>query len=143
MPRGPRGEKRPADVVGAAIMVAKFATGEITETDDGKDPAAESMGRKGGRARAASMTAERRAEIARRAAAAHWAKRKTGRTKLRTRGSTRVVPRSARSSLAKVFAGPHFRVAGVPNVFGFFPQVPQVPQAPRAGRALVVDGSPL
>ena len=31
MPKGPRGEKRPADVIGAAIMVAKIATGEITE----------------------------------------------------------------------------------------------------------------
>ena len=27
MPRGPKGEKRPADVIGAAVMVAKFATG--------------------------------------------------------------------------------------------------------------------
>jgi hypothetical protein len=75
MPRGPKGEKRPADVVGAAIMVAKIATGEIIETvepDDGKDPAAKAMGRKGGKARAASMTPERRAEIARRAATARW-----------------------------------------------------------------------
>ena len=32
MPRGPRGEKRPADVIGAAVMVGKLATGEITET---------------------------------------------------------------------------------------------------------------
>jgi hypothetical protein len=31
MPRGPRGEKRPADVIGAAVMVAKIATGEIEE----------------------------------------------------------------------------------------------------------------
>ena len=31
MPKGPRGEKRPADVIGAAVMVAKIATGEITE----------------------------------------------------------------------------------------------------------------
>jgi hypothetical protein len=29
MPKGPRGEKRPADVTGAAVMVAKIATGEI------------------------------------------------------------------------------------------------------------------
>jgi hypothetical protein len=32
MPKGPKGEKRPGDVVGAAIMVAKVATGE-TEDD--------------------------------------------------------------------------------------------------------------
>jgi len=31
MPRGPRGEKRPADVIGAAVMVAKIATGEISD----------------------------------------------------------------------------------------------------------------
>ncbi len=31
MPKGPRGERRPADVIGAAIMVAKIATGEIDE----------------------------------------------------------------------------------------------------------------
>ncbi|HTC83094.1 MAG TPA: hypothetical protein VK683_02020, partial [Rhizomicrobium sp.] len=31
MPKGPRGEKRPADAIGAAIMVAKIATGEISE----------------------------------------------------------------------------------------------------------------
>lgn len=32
MTKGPNGEKRPADVIGAAIMAAKIATGEITET---------------------------------------------------------------------------------------------------------------
>ncbi len=39
MPKGPKGEKRPADAVGAAVMVAKIATGEIEDelTDDGKD----------------------------------------------------------------------------------------------------------
>jgi hypothetical protein len=31
MPKGPRGEKRPADVIGTAITVAKIATGEIKE----------------------------------------------------------------------------------------------------------------
>ena len=67
MPRGPKGEKRPRDVIGTAIMVAKIATGEIIETEDGKDPAAKSMGRRGGKARAASMTPERRQEIARKA----------------------------------------------------------------------------
>jgi hypothetical protein len=32
MPKGPRREKRPADVIGGAIMVAKIATGEIEDT---------------------------------------------------------------------------------------------------------------
>jgi hypothetical protein len=36
MPKGPDGQKRPGDVIGAAIMVAKIATGEIEEeTADG------------------------------------------------------------------------------------------------------------
>jgi hypothetical protein len=32
MPRGPQGQKRPADVIGAAVMVARLAMGEISET---------------------------------------------------------------------------------------------------------------
>ena len=75
VPKGPKGEKRPADVVGAAVMVAKIATGEIeesTRTDNGKDKAAVELGRKGGRARAQKMSPERRREIARKAAKARW-----------------------------------------------------------------------
>jgi hypothetical protein len=62
MPGGPKGEKRPADVVGAAIMVAKIATGEIDDTppDDGKNKAAQELGRTGGKKRAESMSAGRR-----------------------------------------------------------------------------------
>lgn len=76
MPKGPKGEKRPADVIGNAIKVARLATGEETEelTDGGKDKAAVSLGRRGGKARAEKMTAERRAEIAKRAAAKRWGK---------------------------------------------------------------------
>lgn len=75
MPRGPKGEKRPGDVIGAAVMVAKIATGEIEETtgqDDGKDPAAKAMGRKGGAARASKLTPEQRSEVAKKAAAKRW-----------------------------------------------------------------------
>lgn len=75
MPKGPKGQKRPADVVGAAVMVAKIATGEIeeeTEADDGKDPAAKALGKKGGAARAKKLTPEQRREIARKAAAKRW-----------------------------------------------------------------------
>jgi hypothetical protein len=75
MPRGPKGEKRPADVIGNAVKVMRIATGEETETlpaDDGKDPAAKALGKKGGAARAKSMTPERRAEIAKKAAAKRW-----------------------------------------------------------------------
>jgi hypothetical protein len=74
MPRGPRGEKRPADVIGAAVMVAKIATGEIEDvtTDDGKNAAAVALGRMGGKARAAGMSAKKRKEIAKKAAKARW-----------------------------------------------------------------------
>ncbi len=76
MPKGPKGEKRPADVIGAAVTVAKIATGEIEETtDDGKNKAAVELGRKGGKARAAKMTPEQRSEVARKAAQARWSKR--------------------------------------------------------------------
>jgi hypothetical protein len=66
MPTGPKGEKRPADVNARAVMIAKIATGEIDDVspDDRKDPAAKALGRKGGAARAARMTPERRKEIA-------------------------------------------------------------------------------
>jgi hypothetical protein len=51
MPRGPKGERRPADVVGNAVHVMKILTGEIEEIipDDGKDPAAKTLGKKGER----------------------------------------------------------------------------------------------
>jgi hypothetical protein len=73
MPRGPRGEKRPADVIGNAVKVMRIATGEETEElpDSAKSAAAE-LGSRGGKARAAAMTPERRAEIARKAAAKRW-----------------------------------------------------------------------
>jgi hypothetical protein len=74
MPRGPKGEKRPADAIGNAIMMAKIATGEIEDitTDDGKNAAAVALGRMGGKARAEGMTAKRRREIAKKAAEKRW-----------------------------------------------------------------------
>ena len=77
MPKGPKGEKRPGNVVGAAVTVAKIATGEANEqTDDGKNPAAVALGRlggkKGGEARARKLTPERRRAIAANAAKARW-----------------------------------------------------------------------
>ena len=74
MPKGPQGQKRPGDVIGAAIHVAKIATGEIEDDRDDVKSAAAALGSKGGKARAANMTAERRAEIARKAAAKRWQK---------------------------------------------------------------------
>ena len=61
MPRGPKGEKRPADVIGNAVQVMRIAAGEIEDIipDDGKDPAAKALGKKGalGRAAGGSVTA--------------------------------------------------------------------------------------
>jgi hypothetical protein len=77
MPRSPKGEKRPADVIGNAVHVMRLATGEIQEssrTDDGKSKAAVELGRKGGMARAKSLTTEQRRAIARKAATARWGK---------------------------------------------------------------------
>ena len=74
MPRGPKGEKRQADAIGNAVMIAKIATGEIEDitTEDGKNAAAVALGRMGGKARAESMSAKRRKEIAKKAAEKRW-----------------------------------------------------------------------
>jgi hypothetical protein len=78
MPKGPKGEKRPADAIGAAIKVAKIATGEIEDKPDekpAKNAAAAELGRMGGQARAKSLTKKKRAEIAKKAAKARWTRR--------------------------------------------------------------------
>ena len=76
MPTGPKGRKRPAHVISNTVRVVRIAAGEEGDDvqDDGKDPAAKSLGAKGGKKRAESMTPERRAEIARKAAASRWKK---------------------------------------------------------------------
>ncbi len=80
MPKGPKGEKRPADVIGNAVMVAKIATGEIEEELGpegpklGKDAAAAYLGKRGGAARAKKLAPEQRKEIARKGAASRWGK---------------------------------------------------------------------
>jgi len=74
MPKGPKGENRPADAVGLAVLIDRIATSEVEDLapDDAKDKAAQTLGRKGGTARASSMSPRRRAEIARAAAAERW-----------------------------------------------------------------------
>ena len=72
--------KRPRDTNQLAKFIVDLATGEaeLPKSDDGKDPAAVSLGRrgglKGGAARAKKLTPERRADIAKKAAAARWGK---------------------------------------------------------------------
>jgi hypothetical protein len=78
MPKGRKGERRPADVVDNAIRVTMIATGEAPKEYDvapEKNSAAAELGRKGGAARARAMTPERRAEIARKAATKRWQKK--------------------------------------------------------------------
>jgi hypothetical protein len=55
-------------------MVAQIATGEIEDkvTEDGKNAAAVALGRMGGKARAAGMSAKKRKEIAKKATASRW-----------------------------------------------------------------------
>jgi hypothetical protein len=61
MPKGPKGQKRPVDVIGNAVKVMQIATGEAEEDidDDGKDKAAQELGRKGGQARAKKLSKKR------------------------------------------------------------------------------------
>lgn len=80
MPRGPKGEKRPVDAVGAAVMVAKIATRQIedkTPEEPPKNVAAAELGRMGGQARAKSLSRKRRAAIAKKAAKSRWANRRS------------------------------------------------------------------
>jgi hypothetical protein len=74
MPKGPQGQKRPADAIGLAVMIGKIATGEIEDDVRPETQLHRAGGRAGGTARAKSLTSEQRAEIARLAAEARWKK---------------------------------------------------------------------
>jgi len=75
-----RSRKRPRDVNELARQLVDEATGEAPkfDPDEGKDPAAVALGRKGGlkggKARAEKMTPEARSEAAKKAARARWAR---------------------------------------------------------------------
>ena len=72
--------KRPRDPNQLAHLIAAIATGDVDDvkTDDGKNPAAVALGRKGGlkggKARAESLTAKERSAIAKKAAKARWSR---------------------------------------------------------------------
>lgn len=73
--------KRPRDPIALAKLIGDIATGQIEDkTDDGKNPAAVDLGRlggkKGGRARAASLTVKQRSNAAKKAALARWARKR-------------------------------------------------------------------
>jgi hypothetical protein len=81
MPKGPKGEKRPADLNKWAKRMTDIVSGEVedrelTPEEQGKDPAAVALGRKGGlkggKARAASLTPKQRQASAKKAAEARW-----------------------------------------------------------------------
>ena len=71
MPKGPKGQTRPADVVGCAVTVAKIATGEVEEGGY-VVPGRRKSGSARGAARARRLTKEERSQIARKAASARW-----------------------------------------------------------------------
>jgi hypothetical protein len=77
LPKGPRGEKRPADVIGAAVRVARISVGDEVE-DDLTQPSVKEVrqraGKLGGPSRAKSLTQEEREKIARMGANARWKK---------------------------------------------------------------------
>jgi hypothetical protein len=80
MPKGSKGQKRPADVIGSAVKVMRVATGEEDDfpADDGKDKAAQSLGRRGGKARADKLSPKQRSAIAQKAALSRWRRRLGG-----------------------------------------------------------------
>jgi hypothetical protein len=70
-------KKRPRDPAQLAKFIVDIATGEIedrkpTPEEQGKDPAAAALGRKGGQARAMALSKGRRSSIAQKAAAKRW-----------------------------------------------------------------------
>lgn len=71
MPKGPQGQKRPADAIGMSVLVAKIATGEVEET---KPSGRRASGLAGAKARAASLSGAQRTKIAKAAAEARWSK---------------------------------------------------------------------
>lgn len=76
MPKGPKGEKRPGDVIGAAVMVARIATGEIQESGPkGGKNYTRKGGKIGGAKRAEVLSSDQRSQIARLAAQARWKKK--------------------------------------------------------------------
>ena len=67
---GPNGEKRPSNPVAAGVLIARLATGEAEEEYVNQERQA--GGQKGGKARADTLTPERRRQIAKEAAASRW-----------------------------------------------------------------------
>ena len=75
----PKRSSKPRDLNKMAAKIVREATSDEPPESDTRDPAAVELGRrgglKGGKARAAKLTAERRSEIARNAARSRWSNR--------------------------------------------------------------------
>ena len=76
MPTGPKGEKRPTDVIANAVHIMKVATGETEE--EYVNAGQRKGGQKGAKTRNSKLDKERRSDIARKAAAARWHRRVAG-----------------------------------------------------------------
>jgi hypothetical protein len=81
MPKGPNGQKRPADAIGCAVMVGRIATGEI------EDAPIEPKGSAGGKARAVALSSSERSEIATLAAKRRWQGKEMNMTHMAKGGS--------------------------------------------------------
>jgi hypothetical protein len=66
MPKKPKTQKQPAEVIGDAETIATEQG--CFPADDGKDKAAQSLGQRGGKARAKNLNRRQRSEIAKKAA---------------------------------------------------------------------------
>lgn len=75
MPKGPQGQKRPADIIGAAMRVARIATSEESE-DLSPDPGLVARGKRGAEARTRNLTDAEKQQIAQKAARARWGSKK-------------------------------------------------------------------
>jgi hypothetical protein len=82
MPERSRKPKRPRDLNQLAKAIVDEATGQAEPVEDTRDPLAVELGRrgglKGGKARAAKLTPERRREIAQQAAQSRWSSQRSG-----------------------------------------------------------------
>lgn len=72
MPKGPQGQKRPADAIGLAVMVGKIATGEIEDSVTDTRAARQAAGEKGGASRIRQLDAKERSALAKQGAKARW-----------------------------------------------------------------------
>ena len=71
MPQGPNGQKRPADVIGNAVHIARIATGEVEDTKL-KQPAKRASGLAGAKARRENTSESERIATAKHAASVRW-----------------------------------------------------------------------